>query len=107
MPAPFATAPGSQSAGRPSAQGRQCPQLGMNTMTTCSPRARSATPSPTSSTTPAASWPSAIGSGRGRSPLITDRSEWQRPAAPIRTSTSSRPGGSSASVSIDSGSVSA
>jgi len=28
---------------------------------------------------------SAIGIGRGRSPLITDRSEWHRPAAPIFT----------------------
>jgi len=34
VPAPFATAPGSHSAGRPSAQGMQWPQLGMNTMTT-------------------------------------------------------------------------
>ena len=107
MPAPFAAAPGSQSAGRPSAQGMQWPQLGMNTMTTWSPRARSVTPSPTSSTTPAASWPSAIGIGRGRSPLMTERSEWHRPAAPILTSTSSRPGGSSSTVSIESGFVSA
>ena len=36
---------------------------------------------------PEDSWPRTIGSGRGRSPLITDRSEWQSPAAPIFTST--------------------
>ena len=38
------------------------------------------TPRPSSSTTPAASWPSAIGIGRGRSPLMTERSEWHSPA---------------------------
>ena len=90
-------------AGRPSAHGPQWPQDGTNTQTTWSPRARSSTPGPTSSTMPAASWPSAIGIGRGRSPLITDRSEWHRPAALIRTSTSPGPGGSSSSSSITSG----
>ena len=34
VPAPLAAPPGAQSAGRPSAQGRHPPQLGMNTMTT-------------------------------------------------------------------------
>ena len=104
MPAVFATAPGSHSAGRPSAHGRQWPQLGTKTSTTWSPffevvdaRARAA------STTPAASWPRAIGMGRGRSPLITDRSEWQRPAAPICTRISPGPGGFSSTSSILSG----
>ena len=41
----------------------------------------------------AASCPSTIGSGRGRLPSITERSEWQRPAARILTSTSPGPGG--------------
>ena len=68
-------APGSHKAGRPVAQGRQRPQLGMNTSTTWSPTAKSSTPSPTSSTMPAASWPSTIGIGRGRLPSITERSE--------------------------------
>src|SRR3954454_22294665 len=35
----------------------------------------------------------------GRLPLITERSEWQRPAAATLTSTSPGPGGSSSSVS--------
>src|SRR6476661_1947290 len=55
-------------------------------------------PSPTSSTIAAASWPSAIGIGRGRSPLITERSEWHKPAATILISTSSRPGGARSTV---------
>jgi peptide/nickel transport system substrate-binding protein len=38
--------------------------------------------------------------GRGRSPLITDRSEWHSPAAPIFTSTSPRPGRSSSTSAI-------
>jgi hypothetical protein len=75
----------------------------MNTMTTWSPGTRSGTSSPTSSTTPADSWPSAIGIGRGRSPLMTDRSEWHSPAAAIRTSTSPRPGPSSSTVATRSG----
>ena len=84
--------------GRPSAHGGQWPQLGTNTITTWSPRFRSVTPSPSASTMPDASWPSAIGIGRGRSPLITERSEWHRPAAAIFTSTSPGPGGASSSV---------
>ncbi len=43
---------------------------------------------PTASITPEASWPSATGMSRGRSPLITDRSEWHSPAAAIFTRTS-------------------
>ena len=41
----------------------------------------------------------AIGSGRGRLPSITDRSEWQSPAARMRTSTSPGPGASSSTSS--------
>ena len=103
VPAPFAAAPGSHSAGRPSAQGTQWPQDGMNTITTWSPTSRSRTPSPSCSTMPAASWPSAIGSGRGRSPLMTDRSEWQSPAALIATRTSPGPGASSSISSTERG----
>jgi hypothetical protein len=55
----------------------------------------------------AASCPSAMGTGRGRSPLITDKSEWQRPAALIPTRTSPSPGGSSSSSSTISGRLSA
>ena len=62
-------------------------------------RLRRPSTGPTSSTIPAASCPNAIGIGRGRFPLITDRSEWHKPAALIRTSTSPGPGGSSSNVS--------
>ena len=95
VPAVLLAAPGSHSAGRPSMHGMQPPQLGMNTSTTRSPARRSVTPAPHSTTSPAASCPSTIGTGRGRSPEITDRSEWHRPAARMRTSTSPAPGGSS------------
>ena len=44
---------------------------------------------------PAASCPSSIGVGRTRLPSTTDRSEWQTPAASMRTSSSSAPGGAS------------
>lgn len=64
------------------------------------------TPRPVSSTTPTASWPSAIGSGRTRSPLTTDRSEWQSEAAATRTSTSPSRGAPSSSSSTPAGRVS-
>src|SRR5690348_14073931 len=105
VPAVLETAPEVQSAGRPSAHGAQCPQLGTKTSTTWSPFARSSTPSPSASTTPAASCPSNIGVGRGRSPLITERSEWHRPAAAIFTRTSPRAGARSSISSIASGRV--
>ena len=54
------------SAGRPLAHGSQWPQLGTNTMTTWSPRARPSTSAPVSTTRAAASWPISIGIGRGR-----------------------------------------
>ena len=105
VPAVFDAAPAVHNAGRPSAHGTQCPQLGTKTSTTWSPFARSSTPSPSASTMPAASWPSSMGVGRGRSPLMTERSEWHSPAAAIFTSTSPRPGGLSSTSSIASGRV--
>ncbi len=38
-----------------------------------------------------------MGTGRGRSPVITDRSEWHTPAAAMRTTTSPGPGSASSS----------
>ena len=81
-------------------QGTQPPQLGTNTRMTWSPAARPFTPGPSSTTSPAASWPSTMGIGRGRSPLTVERSEWHRPAALMRTSTSPSPGGSSSTSSM-------
>lgn len=63
------------------------------------------TPGPVSWTTPTASWPSAIGNGRTRSPLTTERSEWQSEAAAIRTSTSPSRGAPSSSSSTSTGRV--
>ena len=57
------------------------------------------TPGPTASTTPAPSWPIAIGVGRGHSPSRTWRSEWQTPDARIRTRTSPARGSASSTVS--------
>ena len=57
-------------------------------------------PGPASTTRPAASWPSSIGTGRTRLPSTTDRSEWHRPAASTRTSSSPGPGGSSSTSLI-------
>ncbi len=105
VPAALAAAPGSHRAGRPSMQGTQWPQLGTKTRATGSPRRRSSTPGPTSSTRPAASCPSAMGMGRGRSPFTMERSEWHRPAAAIFTSTSPGPGESSSTVSMATGRV--
>src|SRR5438874_5442101 len=59
---------------------------------TWSPRANSLTPSPTSSTTPAPSWPSTSGSGSAMVPVIAERSEWHTPQAARRTNTSPRLG---------------
>src|SRR5258706_2291463 len=64
----------------------------MKEKTTWSPLAKSPTPSPISSTTPAPSWPSTRGSGSAMVPVIADRSEWQTPQAPRRTNTSPRLG---------------
>ena len=101
MPAPSAAALGSHRADRPMAQGWQWPQLGMNTTTTWSPASRSCTPAPVSTTTMEASRPSGI--GRGRSPSMTDKSEWHSPAAAMRIRTSPAPGGARSTSSIRSG----
>jgi hypothetical protein len=82
---------------------RQWPQLGAKMKTTLSPALMSVTPAPTSATTPAPSWPTTIGSGRGRTPSIVERSEWQSPAALTWTRTSPARGPSRSSVSIRSG----
>ena len=68
--------------------------------TTRSPGATDVTSLPTSSTTPAPSWPSRIGN-REPQPLVSTmwRSEWQSPQAWTRTSTSRGPGGSTVSSS--------
>ena len=39
------------------------------------------TPAPTSSTMPAASWPSTMGRGSGQSPFMMCQSLWQMPVA--------------------------
>ena len=105
VPSVFARAPGSHRAGRPFRQGTQAPHDGTKAKTTWSPGRTVLTPTPTSSMTPVASWPSAIGSGLGRAPVTTDRSEWQMLAAVMRTRTSPAPGGSSVSSSTCSGRV--
>jgi hypothetical protein len=48
---------------------------------TWSPGFTCVTPAPTSSTMPAASCPSTIGSGSGQSPFMMCQSLWQMPAA--------------------------
>ena len=67
----------------------------MNPNTTWSPGASQLTPSPTSCTTPAPSWPPMIGSSNGRSPVTRCSSLWHMPLAAIFTSTSPGLGGSS------------
>ena len=56
--------------------------------TTWSPTATPVTASPTSVTTPAASWPSTCGYDGDSVPLTIDRSEWQTPTPATRTRTS-------------------
>src|SRR5947209_9887460 len=60
--------------GCPDSQAGQSPQLDSVENTTWSPGWRVVTWSPTSSTTPAASWPSTTGGGKGMVPLTTLRS---------------------------------
>src|SRR5689334_8631918 len=81
----------------PWAQNRQCPQVGRNEQTTWSPGLSRLTPAPTSSTTPAPSWPPTIGYRTGMSPVRRWSSEWHRPAAANRISTSPSRGGSRSS----------
>ena len=66
----------------------QRPHEGMKPNTTWSPGFSQLTFSPTSSTTPAPSWPPIIGSSNGRSPVTRCSSEWHIPDAAILTSTS-------------------
>jgi hypothetical protein len=78
--------------GRPMLQYLHIPQLATVATTTWSPGFTLVTDEPTSSTTPAPSWPSTAGAGQGMVPLTTLRSLWQTPAAAIRTTTSVGPG---------------
>ena len=86
---------------RPRRQFRQRPQGTLKEITTDVPGASPSTPVPTSSTTPASSWPSTTGKiGASR---LAVRSEWQRPVARIATRTSPGPGGSTRTSSIITG----
>ena len=98
MPPPM-RAPRSQRFWCPVEQLGQRPQEGMKPNTTWSPGFSQLTPSPTSSMTPAPSWPPMIGSANGRSPVTRCSSEWHMPDAAIFTSTSPGPGGSSSTSS--------
>jgi len=102
-PCPLVRAAVSQTCGRPSKQRRQRPQAEPNWKTIWSSGLMSWTPGPASTQMPEPSWPSTIGTGRGRSPFSSERSEWQRPAPPILTSTSPGPGGSSSTSMISTG----
>ena len=74
----------------PDAHHRQRPQAGRNESTTWSPTLQPGVFGPTSSTMPAPSCPPATGvPAKGRSPVATWSSEWQRPAATMRMSNSS------------------
>ena len=73
---------------RPRSQASHRPQLPSVVSTTWSPTCTLRTASPTSSTTPAPSWPSTTGVGNGMVPSSTDTSEWHSPALTIRTTTS-------------------
>src|SRR3954468_20961535 len=75
----------------------------MNEETTWSPAASALTPSPTSTTSPAASWPRTSGGGIGIVPLVAERSEWQTPHAPSFTITSPRFGPSTVISSTTTG----
>src|SRR5690606_20874864 len=71
---------------------------------TWSPGLTLVTPSPTSTTTPAPSWPSTAGnSPSGSSPLSVNASVWQTPVWVIFTSTSPLRGGSTSISTISSG----
>ena len=78
--------------GRPRSHSAHAPQLASVDRATWSPGTTCVTPAPTASTTPAPSWPSTTGTGKGMVPSTTDRSLWHSPAAEIATSTSPAPG---------------
>src|SRR5579885_601294 len=88
--------------GWPVAQARHVPQLAMVAITTWSPGFTDRTAEPTDSTMPAPSWPRTDGAFQGMVPLMTDRSEWQTPAASILTFTSVGPGSATSSLSVTS-----
>src|SRR6185295_6082080 len=66
---------------RPIEQLRHRPQCGRNEKMMWSPGTTLVTPAPTSSTMPAASWPSTMGRGGVQSPFMMCQSLWQMPAA--------------------------
>ena len=70
-------------------------------MITWSPGATVVTPSPTSSTMPAPSWPRTAGGGCGIVPFMADRSEWHTPECVILTLTSPGPIGPQLAVVDD------
>ena len=84
-------------------QNQQAPQEGTNVAMTLSPLLTRVTSAPTQSTVPAASCPRIVGGGRGRVPLVAERSEWHTPLAPIVITTSCGPGTTGSSSSISSG----
>ena len=90
--------------GWPVLQARHVPQLARVAMTTWSPTFTDVTSEPTDSTTPAPSWPRTDGAFHGMVPLITDRSLWHTPAAPMATRTSLGPGRRTSSASVTSAS---
>ena len=73
----------------PDAHQRQRPHPGRNDSTTWSPTSQPGVFGPTLDTTPAPSWPPAIGRmPGGRSPVVMWSSEWQSPDATIFSCTS-------------------
>ena len=75
------------------------PHGGVQATMTWSPTLLLVTPSPTAMTSPAPSWPGMNGAGWGRVPFMPERSEWQIPAAWIRTLTCPGPGSSTVRLS--------
>jgi len=86
--------------GHPVAHAAHRPQLARVVTTTWSPGATVVTSLPTSSTTPAPSWPITTGVGNGIVPSSTDWSLWHTPAATIRTRTSPGPGSLTSTASL-------
>ena len=73
--------------GSPCSQNQHIRHAGCQLSATWSPAAARLTPAPVSTTSPAASCPRTSGYGGCSVPLTMDRSEWQTPAARIRTRT--------------------
>src|SRR3982074_1934466 len=84
-------------------QNQQLPHAGDQFNKTWSPAPTLVTPGPTAITVPAPSWPRTAGIGWSSVPLASERSEWQTPAAVIRTRTSPSAGAGSWISSIASG----